>query len=110
MSSLCGPEMLGNRSLSIATISAVSSIDSVVWVTKARLFGSFGGEGFGVLGGLDQRHRTRRQLAQGADHFRVMGMPDQQDFPPALEMDRRLPVHFCHQRAGGVERKEIAGA
>src|SRR5438105_68994 len=34
--------MLGNRSLSIATISAVSSIDNVVWVTKARLLGSFG--------------------------------------------------------------------
>ena len=42
MSSLCGPEMFGKRSFSIATISAVSSIDSVVWVTKARLFGSFG--------------------------------------------------------------------
>ena len=42
MSSLCGPEMFGNRSFSIATIPAVSSIDSVVWVTKARLLGSFG--------------------------------------------------------------------
>ena len=42
MSSLCGPLMFGKRALSSATISAVSSIDSVVWVTKARLSGSFG--------------------------------------------------------------------
>ena len=42
MSSLCGPLMFGKRSLSSATISAVSSIDSVVWVTKARLSGFFG--------------------------------------------------------------------
>src|SRR6202035_4687513 len=42
MSSLCGPEMFGKRCFSNATISAVSSIDSVVWVTKARLSGSFG--------------------------------------------------------------------
>jgi hypothetical protein len=34
--------MFGNRSFRSATISAVSSIDSVVWVTKARLLGSFG--------------------------------------------------------------------
>ena len=34
--------MFGKRPLSTDTMSAVSSIDSVVWVTKARLFGSFG--------------------------------------------------------------------
>ena len=34
--------MFGKRSFRSATISAVSSIDSVVWVTKARLLGSFG--------------------------------------------------------------------
>src|SRR6202795_1261952 len=105
MSSLCGPEMLGNRSLSIATISAVSSIDSVVWVTKARLFGSFGVKVLASSGVSISVTHPGRQLAKGADHFRVMGMPDQQDFPAPLEMDRRLPVHFCHQRAGGVERK-----
>ncbi|MGY4301369.1 hypothetical protein ACVWXN_009464 [Bradyrhizobium sp. i1.4.4] len=42
MSSLCGPLMFGKRSLSSATISAVSSIDSVVCVTKAMLSGFFG--------------------------------------------------------------------
>ncbi len=66
------------------------------------------GEGRGVLGGLDQGHRARRQLPERADHFRVMGMPDQEDFAAALEMDRRLPVHFRHQRTGRIQREEIA--
>ena len=64
-------------------------------------------EGRGILGGLDQGHRVRRQLAERADHFRMMGMPDQQDFAAALEMDRRFPVHLGDQRTGGVQRKEI---
>ena len=34
--------MFGKRALSTATISLVSSIDSVVWVTKARLSAFFG--------------------------------------------------------------------
>ena len=66
-------------------------------------------EGRRILGGLDQRHRARRQLPERADHLRVMGMPDQEDFAAALEMDRRLPVHLGDQRAGGVQREEIAG-
>ena len=110
MSSLCGPLMFGKRSFSIATISAVSSIDSVVWVTKARLSGSFGVKVLASSRGLDQRHRAGRQLAERADHFRVMRMADQQDLAAALEMDRRLAVHLGHQRAGRVQREEIAGA
>src|ERR1700693_6171325 len=38
----------------------------------------------------------------------MVGMPDQQDFAAALEMDRRLAVHLGDQRAGGGEREEIA--
>ena len=67
-------------------------------------------EGLGVFRGLDQRHRAGRQLAERADHFRMMRMPDQQDFAAALEMDRRLAVHLGDQRAGRVQREEIAGA
>ncbi len=110
MSSLCGPVMFGKRAFSSATISAVSSIDSVVWVTKARLFGILRRERLGVFRGLDQRHRAGRQLAERADHLGVVGMPDQQDFAAALEMDRGLAVHLRDQRAGRVQREEIARA
>ena len=67
-------------------------------------------ERLGVFRGLDQRHRAGRQLADRADHLGVVGMPDQQDFATALEMDRGLAVHLRHQRAGRVQREEIAGA
>ena len=67
-------------------------------------------EGLGVFRGLDQRHRADRQLAERADHFGVVGMPDQEDFAAALEMDRGLAVHLGDQRAGRVQREEIAGA
>ena len=65
-------------------------------------------EGLGVLGGLDQRHRAHRQLAERADHLRMMGMADQEDLAAALEMDRGLAMHLGHQRAGRIEREEIA--
>ncbi len=77
---------------------------------EGEIVGILRREGRGVLGGLDQRHGPLRQLPEGADHFRVMGMPDQQDLAAALEMDRRLAVHLGDQRAGGIEREEIAGA
>ena len=67
-------------------------------------------EGLGVFRGLDQRHRAGRQLAERADHFRMVRMPDQQDLAAALEMDRRLAVHLRDQRAGRIQREEIAGA
>ena len=77
---------------------------------KGEVVGILRREGRGIVRGLDQRHRARRQLPERADHFRVMGMPDQQDLAAALEMDRRLAVHLGDQRTGGVEREEIAGA
>ena len=42
MSSLCGAAISGKRARNAATISAVSSTDSVVCVTKATLAGSRG--------------------------------------------------------------------
>ena len=67
-------------------------------------------ERLGVFRGLDQRHRAGRQLAERADHLGVVGMPDQEDFAAALEMNRSLAVHLGDQRAGRVQREEIAGA
>ena len=109
MSSLCGPEMFGNRPFNSATISAVSSIDSVVWVTKARLFGSFGVKVLASSAVSISVTAPGRQLAERADHFRMVRMPDQEDFAAALEMDRGLAVHLRDQRAGRVQREEIAG-
>ena len=60
--------------------------------------------------GLEQRHRARRQWPERADDFRMMRMPDQQDFAAALEMDRRLAVDLGDQRTRGIEREEIAVA
>ena len=51
---------------------------------------------------------TLGQLPEGADHFRMTGMADQDDFTAALEMDRRLAVNLGHQRAGRIQREEIA--
>ncbi len=65
-------------------------------------------EGAGILIGLDQGHRARRQLAERADHLGMVGMADQEDFAAALEMDRGLAMHLGHQRAGRIQRKEIA--
>ena len=67
-------------------------------------------EGFCIFRGLDQHHRAGRQLSERADDFRVMRMPDQEDFAAALEMDRGLAVNFRHQRAGRIQREEIARA
>ena len=109
MSSLCGPEMFGKPLLEHRD-------DFGGVVDRQRRLGHEGEivgilrrEGRGVVRGLDQRHRARRQLPECADHFRMMGMPDQQDLAAALEMDRRLAVHLGDQRTGGVEREEIAG-
>ena len=110
MSSLCGPEMFGKPLLQHR-----DDFGGVVDRQRGlghegQIVGILRREGRGILRGLDQRHRSRRQLAERADHFRMVGMPDQQDFTAALEMDRRLAVHLGDQRTGGVERKEIAGA
>ena len=109
MSSLCGPEMFGKPLLQhrddlggvVDRQRRLGHESEVVRILRR--------EGLGVFGGLDQRHRARRQLAERADHLRMMGMADQEDFAAALEMDRRLAVHLGDQRAGRVQREEIAG-
>ena len=52
--------MAGKRARSASTISAVSSTESVVWVTKARRPGSRGAMPRHVGDGLDQHHLARR--------------------------------------------------
>jgi hypothetical protein len=76
---------------------------------ESEVVGILRRKGLGVFVGLDQRHRADRQLPERADHFRMVGMPDQQDFAATLEMDRGLAVHLRDQRAGRVQREEIAG-
>ena len=102
--------MFGKRPFSIATILRGVVDRQRGLGHKSEIVGILRGESRRVLGGLDQRHRSLRQLAERADHFRVMGMADQQDFAAALEVDRRLPVHLGHQRAGCIQREEIARA
>ena len=65
-------------------------------------------EGLGLRDGLHQRDRAVRQLAERADHLGMAGMADQHDLAAALVMDFGLAVDLGHQRAGGVEREEIA--
>ena len=98
----------GKRRLSASTMAAVSSTDSVVCVTKASLPASRGREFLDVLQGLDQGDGAGRQLAHGADHFGMAGMADQHDLAAAAEMDLGLAVHLGDQRAGGVEREQVA--
>ena len=108
MSSLCGPEMFGKPLLQhrddlggvVDRQRRLRHEGEIVRILRR--------EGLGIFRGLDQRHRAGRQLAERADHFRMMRMPDQQDFAAALEMDRGLAVHLGHQRAGRIQREEIA--
>src|SRR5262250_2930673 len=97
MSSLCGPAMWGNRFWSAATISAVSSIESVVWL-----------EGRGLLGGLYQADCARRKLSHGAGDFRMAFVPDQHDLAPAPEMNFGLPVHFGDERTCRIDGQQVA--
>ena len=67
-------------------------------------------EGRGLLGGLDETHRPRRQLPHGAGDLGVAGMADQHDLAAAPEMDFGLAMHLGHQRTGRVDGDEIAPA
>ena len=61
-----------------------------------------------LLDGLHQRDRAGRQLAERADHLGMAGVADQHDLAAALVMDFGLAMDLGDQRAGGVEREEIA--
>ena len=108
MSSLCGPAIDGKRSFSTATISAVSSTESVVCVIQARLSGSRGSKRARILHRLDQRDGARRKLAHRALHLRMAGMADEHDLAPAPVMQDRFLVHLGDERAGRVEDEDVA--
>ena len=85
----------------------MSSTDSVVWVITASRFGVARDERPRVLDRLDQMHGAFRQLAGGADHLGMAGMPDQQDFAPLAELALGLDMHLGDERAGGIEKEQI---
>ena len=108
MSSLCGPTIAGKRALE-----QVDDFGGVVHRQRglrhiSEIVGVARREGFGVGQSLDQRDGAGRQLAHGADHFRMAGVADQHDLAAALVMDLRLAMHLGDQRTGGVEREQIA--
>jgi hypothetical protein len=68
-----------------ATIRAVSSTDSVVWVTKASAsFGWSARDGLRASSTSRPAPPRRRQLAHGADHLGMAGMADQMTGAAAL--------------------------
>ena len=92
----------------MATISAVSSTDSVVWVRKASAVGVGGRDAFGVGRGLDQGHPPLGHLAERADHLGMAGMADEQYVAAALDQPLGLAVDLGDERAGRVEIVEAA--
>ena len=86
----------------------MSSTESVVWVRKARFAGVGQIDGGDVIYGFDERHRAGRDLAEGADHFRVPGMADEEDVPPVLDQPLRLPVDLRNKWTGGIDVGEAA--
>ena len=65
-------------------------------------------ERLGLLDRLHQRDGAVRQLAERADDLGMPGVADQHDLAAALVMDFGLAVDLGDQRAGGVEREEVA--
>src|SRR5262249_33297907 len=108
MSSLCGPWMCGKRALSAATMSAVSSTESVVCVTEARRAGTRGPQRAASPPDCTSVMAPAGGLPSRSDHFGMVGVPDQHDLAAALMVDLGLAVHLRHQRTGGVEREQVA--
>ena len=108
MSSLCGPVMVGNFGFRAATMWRVSSTDSVVCVTQARLSG-FSGSSAAIC----SRSSTRVIEPLGSwpmvpTTSGMAGMADQQHVAAALVVDLGLAVDLGHQRAGGVDGEQAA--
>ena len=108
MSSLRGPWIEGKRRLRMATISAVSSTESVGLGQEGERVGIGGRDVFGVGRGLDQRHPPFGHLAERADHLGMAGMADEQDMAAALDQPLGLAVDLGDERAGRVEIVEAA--
>ena len=47
-------------------------------------------------------------MPQRANDFRMSGMADEENLPPALMMKLGLAMHFCDQRACRIDRKNLA--
>ena len=109
MSSVRGPVMLGNFSRSLRMIARVSSTDSVVCEMKATRSGSSTSSALDVLLGLDQ-HDVVGRLAHRALDLLVAGVADQHDRVALGGELLRLDVHLGDQRAGGVDRLQLARA
>ena len=108
MSSLRGARIAGKRVLNASTIAAVSSTESVVWVRKARFAVVRQIDGGDVIYGFDERHRPGRDLAEGADHFRVARMADEEDVPPFLDQPLRLAMNLRNEWTGRIDIGEAA--
>ena len=59
---------------------------------------------------LDQADGILGQLAHGADHLGVPGVPDEHDFQSKGMVPFGLDMHFGHQRARGIEKEHLARA
>ena len=99
--------MLGKRSRSRAMISPVSSTESVVWVMKATWSGIGELERVDVGDGLDQDDVLGRLAGRPLDLL-VALVADEDDRVALLGELARLDVDLGHQRAGRVDRAQVA--
>ena len=108
MSSLGGDCSSGSRCLSRATVSIVSSTDSVVWDSQTTLLGSRTVT-LSAPSGPSTSWTCCGRLAGRTDDLLVPLVADQQDVVVLGGEPLRLLVHLGHQRAGRVDRLEVAG-
>ena len=108
MSSLTGPRIAGKRRCSTAMTSLVSSTESVVWVTKASFAGSFTCRASASSTVSISVDGAVRQLAGGADHFRMALVADEDDGKALVVVAPGLHVNLGDQRAGGIDLEHVA--
>ena len=102
MSSLGGSSSSGNRSRIAATVSSVSSTDSVVCESQATFDGVADHDAGARRRALHELDVLGR-LAGGALDLLVAVVADQQDVVVVVGEPLRLVVHLGHQRAGRVD-------
>ena len=107
MSSLGGSISCGNRSRSAATVWVVSSTDSVVCDSQATFAGSLTSI-LAASSGPSTSVMLVGRLARGADDLLVALVADQQDVVVLGGEPAGLIVHLGDQRAGGVDRAQVA--
>ena len=107
MSSLGGSSRSGNRSRIAATVSSVSSTDSVGLGEPGHL-GRVAHHDAGDVGGALHQLDVLGRLAGGALDLLVALVADQQDVVVVIGEPPGLVVHLGHQRAGGVDGLQAA--